>query len=133
MVSSEATLEQVRRIYKRLSILVHPDKNLDDKERAQKAFDAINKAYKMFGDEEQIQFCRDVAEEAKKQLDKRLEEKRAKTKKEGKDGIEEDDPEKVTGYHGDKITLFYMILYLCLLYTSPSPRDRQKSRMPSSA
>ena len=25
------------------------------------------------------------------------------------------------------------ILYDCLLYTSPSPRDRQKSRMPSSA
>ena len=24
-------------------------------------------------------------------------------------------------------------LYHCLLYTSPSPRDRQKSRMPSSA
>ena len=23
--------------------------------------------------------------------------------------------------------------YTCLLYTSPSPRDRQKSRMPSSA
>ena len=23
--------------------------------------------------------------------------------------------------------------YRCLLYTSPSPRDRQKSRMPSSA
>ena len=25
------------------------------------------------------------------------------------------------------------ILQVCLLYTSPSPRDRQKSRMPSSA
>ena len=25
------------------------------------------------------------------------------------------------------------ILAACLLYTSPSPRDRQKSRMPSSA
>ena len=25
------------------------------------------------------------------------------------------------------------ILVTCLLYTSPSPRDRQKSRMPSSA
>ena len=25
------------------------------------------------------------------------------------------------------------IVYICLLYTSPSPRDRQKSRMPSSA
>ena len=24
-------------------------------------------------------------------------------------------------------------VYVCLLYTSPSPRDRQKSRMPSSA
>ena len=24
-------------------------------------------------------------------------------------------------------------LFICLLYTSPSPRDRQKSRMPSSA
>ena len=25
------------------------------------------------------------------------------------------------------------VLKICLLYTSPSPRDRQKSRMPSSA
>ena len=28
---------------------------------------------------------------------------------------------------------FCGICYTCLLYTSPSPRDRQKSRMPSSA
>ena len=27
----------------------------------------------------------------------------------------------------------YLVLRNCLLYTSPSPRDRQKSRMPSSA
>ena len=27
----------------------------------------------------------------------------------------------------------YYLIYGCLLYTSPSPRDRQKSRMPSSA
>ena len=27
----------------------------------------------------------------------------------------------------------YRLCYNCLLYTSPSPRDRQKSRMPSSA
>ena len=25
------------------------------------------------------------------------------------------------------------VIWICLLYTSPSPRDRQKSRMPSSA
>ena len=29
--------------------------------------------------------------------------------------------------------LYGSIVYICLLYTSPSPRDRQKSRMPSSA
>ena len=28
---------------------------------------------------------------------------------------------------------FIGLFYACLLYTSPSPRDRQKSRMPSSA
>ena len=31
---------------------------------------------------------------------------------------------KLQNQHADKV---------CLLYTSPSPRDRQKSRMPSSA
>ena len=33
---------------------------------------------------------------------------------------------------GDVVTI-YMPMIPCLLYTSPSPRDRQKSRMPSSA
>ena len=28
---------------------------------------------------------------------------------------------------------YYPLISNCLLYTSPSPRDRQKSRMPSSA
>ena len=31
------------------------------------------------------------------------------------------------------ISYFATQLGICLLYTSPSPRDRQKSRMPSSA
>ena len=43
-----------------------------------------------------------------------------------------------TGFTADAIagrqaTLAYYYHYACLLYTSPSPRDRQKSRMPSSA
>ena len=38
------------------------------------------------------------------------------------------------GYEGGGIGTFYQdTTYSCLLYTSPSPRDRQKSRMPSSA
>ena len=38
-------------------------------------------------------------------------------------------------YHTDRDNLLQMIYMImaCLLYTSPSPRDRQKSRMPSSA
>ena len=31
------------------------------------------------------------------------------------------------------VPYFDRLDYVCLLYTSPSPRDRQKSRMPSSA
>ena len=32
-----------------------------------------------------------------------------------------------------KILIIPALIRICLLYTSPSPRDRQKSRMPSSA
>ena len=39
---------------------------------------------------------------------------------------------KVAGYCGLLLGA-PVVLYDCLLYTSPSPRDRQKSRMPSSA
>ena len=31
------------------------------------------------------------------------------------------------------VGLFLPFFWLCLLYTSPSPRDRTRSRMPSSA
>ena len=34
---------------------------------------------------------------------------------------------------GEKVDFFRELVADCLLYTSPSPRDRQKSRMPSSA
>ena len=36
-------------------------------------------------------------------------------------------------WDGEAISHDVMSTWLCLLYTSPSPRDRQKSRMPSSA
>ena len=38
-----------------------------------------------------------------------------------------------TSYRPLEVYLCVALAYLCLLYTSPSPRDRQKSRMPSSA
>ena len=39
----------------------------------------------------------------------------------------------LSGLHPDLTILFDIDPVICLLYTSPSPRDRQKSRMPSSA
>ena len=39
----------------------------------------------------------------------------------------------LTGYGTSSIIPTDIVLEICLLYTSPSPRDRQKSRMPSSA
>ena len=35
--------------------------------------------------------------------------------------------------NGDRGTLYFECVYVCLLYTSPSPRDLSTSRMPSSA
>ena len=39
----------------------------------------------------------------------------------------------VNGHDGWGATPLMLLCQHCLLYTSPSPRDRQKSRMPSSA
>ena len=55
----------------------------------------------------------------------------------GKDALADSDPDKVVS-GGDFNTEFLAVKTAvnskaCLLYTSPSPRDRQKSRMPSSA
>ena len=48
--------------------------------------------------------------------------------KKGKGDISVND-RKLDEYFGRKVAQ----MLVCLLYTSPSPRDRQKSRMPSSA
>lgn len=52
-----------------MSILVHPDKNQDDAERAQKAFDSVNKAYKTLNNEEGFKRCQEIVEEAKNKID----------------------------------------------------------------
>ena len=43
------------------------------------------------------------------------------------------DLSKITCHFEDNLKSVVYSFYTCLLYTSPSPRDRQKSRMPSSA
>lgn len=45
-----------------MSILVHPDKNQDDKERAEQAFEVVNRAWKILENEVTRKKCLDVYE-----------------------------------------------------------------------
>lgn len=94
-IDPDLPIQDLKKKYKRMSILVHPDKNPDDRERSQTAFDIINKAYKALEDEKTRQRCMDVVEEAKFKVDSAITDKRKKLKKEGKKGavIDEDDPD----------------------------------------
>ncbi|XP_055356948.1 dnaJ homolog subfamily C member 8-like [Paramacrobiotus metropolitanus] len=93
-VTPETPLDEIKKQFRRLSILVHPDKNPDD-DRAQKAFDAVAKAWKVLEIEEGYKKCMEIVEEAKGRTDQMIKEKKKKLRKEGKSGaVEEDDPEK---------------------------------------
>ena len=85
-VDSETPLTEIKQKFRRMSILVHPDKNLDDGERAQKAFEAVNKAWKTLDNPEGYKQCVEVIEEAKKRSEEIIAEKRKKLKKEHKSG-----------------------------------------------
>lgn len=92
-VDPDVPLDEVKKKYKRLSILVHPDKNQDDPDRAQQAFEIINKAWKTLENEETRNKCMDVIEEARARTDHMINEKRKKLKRDGKEQrVDEDDP-----------------------------------------
>ncbi|XP_043196378.1 dnaJ homolog subfamily C member 8-like isoform X2 [Amphibalanus amphitrite] len=95
-IDPDLPVQDLKKKYKRMSILVHPDKNPDDRERAQTAFDIINKAYKALEDENTRKKCMDVVEEAKFKVDSAIADKRKKLKKEGRKdaAVDEDDPDK---------------------------------------
>ncbi|KAL1139863.1 hypothetical protein AAG570_006840 [Ranatra chinensis] len=94
-IDPDVAIDEVKKKYKRLSILVHPDKNQDDPERAQQAFEIVNKAWKTLENEETRKKCMEVIEEAKGRTDLMIEEKKKRQKKEGKETwVEEDNPEK---------------------------------------
>ncbi|XP_006010208.1 dnaJ homolog subfamily C member 8 [Latimeria chalumnae] len=90
----EATEEEIKKRFRQLSILVHPDKNQDNAETAQKAFEAVDKAYKLLLDQEQKKRALDVVQAGKEYIEHMMKEKKKQLKKEGKSTeIEEDDPE----------------------------------------
>ncbi|XP_033215443.1 dnaJ homolog subfamily C member 8 [Belonocnema kinseyi] len=83
-IDPATSIEDAKKKYRRMSILVHPDKNQDDSERAQQAFEIVNKAWKTLECEETRAKCMDVIEEAKARTDHMIAEKKKKFKKEGK-------------------------------------------------
>eukprot|EP01103_Thecamoeba_quadrilineata_P013890 TRINITY_DN3991_c0_g1_i1.p2 TRINITY_DN3991_c0_g1~~TRINITY_DN3991_c0_g1_i1.p2 ORF type:complete len:248 (+),score=83.04 TRINITY_DN3991_c0_g1_i1:56-799(+) len=85
----DAPLEEVKKQYRKLSILVHPDKNLDNAE-AQEAFDIISKAYQALQDDEMLEFCRGVVTEARRRIEEETQAARKKAKKlNGGNNVEE--------------------------------------------
>merc|ERR1712228_998161 len=76
MIGYDVDLDTARKQFRKLSILTHPDKNPDDKERAQKAFDAVKAAWETLSDADKRDTCNNVVENAKKTLDMEIAEKR---------------------------------------------------------
>ncbi|CAF0830359.1 unnamed protein product [Rotaria sordida] len=89
-IDPSTSFEDIAKQYRRLSMLVHPDKNPTMTDRASLAFEAINKAYKMLEDEKERKKCLEVVEEARERVDKMIQEKRLKYKNQP---IEEDTTE----------------------------------------
>jgi DnaJ homolog subfamily C member 8 len=94
-IDPEITVDDARKQYRKLSILVHPDKNPDDSERAQKAFDILKKAIEILEDPEKLTACRSIVEEAEARTRLAAEAKKRQLKKEGRPQVvDEDDPER---------------------------------------
>lgn len=68
-IEPDLTVDQIKKRYRSLSFLVHPDKNQDNKERAQLAFEAVNKAWKTLENDVTRKRCLDIYEEAKDRTD----------------------------------------------------------------
>ncbi|KAL4823075.1 hypothetical protein H8958_017971 [Nasalis larvatus] len=68
-IDPEVTDEEIKKRFRQLSILVHSDKNQDHADRAQKAFEAVDKAYKLLLDQEQKKRALDVIQAGKKYVE----------------------------------------------------------------
>ena len=96
------------------------------------AGEAIDKAVSA----KKLKLERDEAVEAKKKLEKKQPKKvESSSSSEDSSSDESDDEPKVKAalFILKPCTIFLDVSSICLLYTSPSPRDGLLSRMPSSA
>eukprot|EP00823_Brevimastigomonas_motovehiculus_P005510 TRINITY_DN4074_c0_g1_i1.p1 TRINITY_DN4074_c0_g1~~TRINITY_DN4074_c0_g1_i1.p1 ORF type:complete len:369 (-),score=68.37 TRINITY_DN4074_c0_g1_i1:168-1274(-) len=66
-VKRDATADQIKRAYRKLSLKWHPDKNVDNKEEANKKFVEIGNAYEVLSDAEKRRIYDTKGEEGLKQ------------------------------------------------------------------
>lgn len=68
-IEPEVEVAEIKKRYRTLSILVHPDKNHDNQERAQMAFDIVARSWKILENDLTRKKCLEVYEEAKGRTD----------------------------------------------------------------
>lgn len=81
MIDPTTPIDQAKKQYRKLSILVHPDKNHDKQELAQRAMDAVSVAYKLLENEEEVKKVKLILEEAEALINEKLKEKRREAKR----------------------------------------------------
>uniref|UniRef100_UPI00358F9B60 dnaJ homolog subfamily C member 8-like isoform X2 n=2 Tax=Myxine glutinosa TaxID=7769 RepID=UPI00358F9B60 len=83
-IDPEVSMDDIKKRFRQLSILVHPDKNQECAIKAQQAFEAVDRAYKSLQDEETRQRCQEVLSAARETVDRAIKERKKQLKKEGK-------------------------------------------------
>lgn len=81
-VEESSTLEQIKKAYRKKALELHPDKNLSNKEEAEKKFVELGKAFEILADES-ARSAYDAVRKAKREKQKRdeqLDDKRRKLK-----------------------------------------------------
>ncbi|KAL3312407.1 DnaJ (Hsp40), subfamily C, member 8, partial [Cichlidogyrus casuarinus] len=76
-------LTDLKSRYRKLSLLVHPDKNPDNVERAQRAFEAVKKSHQKLQSFDDRKNCLEIVREAKQRAQKKFDEQNKNAKKYG--------------------------------------------------
>ncbi|KAJ1372324.1 hypothetical protein KIN20_034459 [Parelaphostrongylus tenuis] len=63
-IDPDCDIDEAKKKFKKLSLLIHPDKNIDDRDRADQAFDIIKKAMKQIENPIELNRCKDCYTEA---------------------------------------------------------------------
>ena len=90
----DASEEEIRTAYRKMSVAVHPDKNPEDQDRASAAFEIVKGAYERLSDPERLGFCKKIGRAASDAVVRRVEkDKKARRKvAAASDAVPEDNP-----------------------------------------